>query len=54
MERLLQQSVARRCSAIGRLLRRIRDYCRLASRYDKLATNVTTSHYRAAATSFWL
>ena len=44
----------RRRNAIERMFCRLKDYRRIATRYDKLATNFASSVYLAAAISFWL
>ena len=44
----------RRRNAIERMFSRLKDYRRIATRYDKLAANFTSSVYFAAAVSFWL
>ena len=44
----------RRRNAIERMFCRLKDYRRIATRYDKLATNFASSVCLAAAVSFWL
>jgi transposase len=44
----------RRRNAIERMFCRLKDYRRIATRYDKLATNFASSVCLAAAISFWL
>ena len=44
----------RRRNAIERMFCRLKDYRRIATRYDKLATNCASSVYLAAAISFWV
>lgn len=41
-------------SAIERMFCRLKDYRRIATRYDKLAINVASAGYLAAALSYWL
>jgi transposase len=41
-------------NAIERIFCRLKDYRRIATRYDKLATNFLGAIYLAAAVTFWL
>ena len=41
-------------NAIERMFCRLKDYRRIATRYDKLAANSASAVYLAAAVSFWL
>ena len=41
-------------NAIERMFCRLKDFRRIATRYDRLATNFLAAVYLAAAVSFWL
>ena len=41
-------------NAIERMFCRLKDYRRIATRYDKLAANFLSAVYLAAAVSYWL
>ncbi len=41
-------------NAIERMFCRLKDYRRIATRYDKLADNFLSAVYLAAAVSYWL
>ena len=41
-------------NAIERMFCRLKDYRRIATRYDKLATTFLSALYLAAAVSYWL
>ena len=41
-------------NAIERMFCRLKDYRRIATRYDKLAANFLSGVYLAAAVSYWL
>jgi len=41
-------------NAVERIFRRLKDFRRIATRYDKLATNFLGAIYLAAAVTCWL
>lgn len=41
-------------NAVERMFCRLKDYRRIATRYDKLATNFLSAIYLAAAVTWWL
>ena len=52
MEKLLQPGALPGCNAIDRMFRRLKDYGRIATRYDKCALNFMSTGYLAAIVSY--
>jgi hypothetical protein len=54
LEELLFQSPLQGPNAVERMFCRLKDYRRIATRYDKLATNFLGAICLAAAVTWWL
>jgi transposase len=52
--KLLLQTLYKGRDAVERMFCRLKDYRRIATRYDKLAGNFLSAIYLAAAVKWWL